>query len=91
MTKECTEVTRFKAIEDRQNRFDDKFNKLIDKIDKINENTTGLLDLKEENKLNSNFRLKASGAMALIAFSAATFGAGVVFIITKILCKFSGN
>jgi hypothetical protein len=90
-TNKCSEAARLKSIEDRQARQDTKQEQTMLMIINIDKNTAILPDLKEDIKVNTQFRLKASGVIAFVAFSAATFGAGVVFIVSKVISKLTGG
>ncbi len=62
---------------------EDKINKLDDVLDEIKKDIALLLELKDDIKRNSEFRIQSKSIIGFISFIFAVFGAGIMWLISK--------
>ncbi len=62
---------------------EDKINKLDNVLDEIKTDIALLLELKEDIKKNSEFRIQSRSIIGFLAFIFAVFGAGIMWVVNK--------
>ena len=62
---------------------EDKINKLDNVLDEIKTDIALLLELKEDIKKNSEFRIQSRSIIGFLAFIFAVFGAGIMWVVSK--------
>ncbi|GAG57086.1 unnamed protein product [marine sediment metagenome] len=62
----------------------DKIQRMEDKFDSIEEKLAVLVDLKDDIKANSEFRIQSKGVIGFVAFLFTAFGAGIFWLFSLI-------
>ena len=65
------------------NRTDTKIDRIFEKLEKIENNTAILPDIKADVKENTEFRIKSTGIIGFVAFVCTALGSLIMWIATR--------
>jgi ferric-dicitrate binding protein FerR (iron transport regulator) len=80
----CNETFRFKSIEERQNRQDNRLEQIYACLKQIEIQTAMLPELKQEIKKNTEFRTQSKAIVGFIVLFAAVLGGAVLWLASKV-------